>query len=156
SAYQNHIVDTRTGVDVDSLSGSGWGRISGDGSTLLIVVESQVKIYRRAGRHQLVATFVDPNLWFFLSILYHALALSRDGTTAAVPFSDSVSDYRNNVLRSLDIPSGRQLGEYRTTVMSHEYQVQNVVSSVAISENGSRIAVGYLGNGYHDHPEVVV
>jgi hypothetical protein len=154
---QNHIVDTRTGIDVDSLNGPvGYGRISGDGSTLVIVAGSQVSIYRRAGRYQLVATFVDPNLWPFLTVFYPPIALSRDGTTAAVPFTDYVSDYGNNVLRILDIPSGRQLGEYRTSVMPHEHPVQNIVSSVAISENGSRIAVGYLGNQYHDHPEVIV
>jgi hypothetical protein len=145
------LVNTQTGQEVFSTSGSGaggWYNISGDGSVLVIGGFS-FQVFKLTGAAYLpVINFSAPTSWFSWGS-----AVSRDGTTVGALSHDYGSNYLNTSVRIWDVASATLINTVNTTGTG---TLQDSAVYGAMSDNGQVFAVASWGAQDNNHPEVRV
>ena len=150
-----HVYDLDTGASLfyKLLFGAeSWGHaFSADGLTLVYLKDASYRVYRDQGSgYSEIATF-QPYAYGSTDLAYIA-ALSKDGNTLAATGYDGAGLLTAYVL-AWDVLSGTEL---LSDSVQGAGSYQNLPSDVAITPDGSRIAVGLWGDEAGLVPEILV
>ena len=139
--------DTQTVRWIGSTCATNAHSLSGDGS---IIANGcfDFKLYKWNGdAYETLWTYDVPGKWFFMPC-----DVSSDGSTVMVG-AYNYATYLEKKILMFDTSSSTPLWEYNTSG-SGEYQ--DIVSDVALSDDGSMGIMGAWGDQYHSNPEVAI